>query len=55
MKFYLGTLLRTIARETASQIALRNCSGKVREEPGYIIVFAEKTKQKNTNPPQNPM
>ena len=41
--FYSGTLLRTIAWETASQIALRNCPKEVREEPGYIGVFAEKT------------
>ena len=29
----------TIAWEAASQIALRNCSKEVREEPGYIGVF----------------
>ena len=40
--FYLGTLLRTIAQETESQIALRICSKEVREESGYIEVFAEK-------------
>ena len=33
--FYLGSLLRTIVWETAVQIALRNCSEEVREEPGY--------------------
>ena len=33
--FCLGSLLRTIAWETAFQIALRNCSKEVREEPGY--------------------
>ena len=33
-----------IAQDTASQIALRNCSKEVREQPGYIRVFAE-TKQ----------
>ena len=41
VKFYLGNLLRTIAWETASQIALRNCFEEVREEPGYIGFFAE--------------
>ena len=39
---YSGTLLRTIAWETASQIALRDCSEEEREEPGYTGVFAEK-------------
>ena len=35
----------TIAWEAASQIALRNCSKEVREEPRYIGIFAEnKTK-----------
>ena len=47
-KFYLGTLLRTTAGRTASQIALRSCPGKVREEPGYIVVFAAKTKTTTT-------
>ena len=28
--FYLGTLLRTIAWETASQIALQDCSKEVK-------------------------
>ena len=35
--FYSGTLLRTIARETASQIALRSCSKEVWEEPGAFV------------------
>ena len=43
--FYSGTLLRTIAQETASQIALRDCPKEVRGEPGYIGVFAETNKQ----------
>ena len=34
--FYSGTLLKTIAWDTASQIALRICSKEVREEPEYI-------------------
>ena len=42
--FYLVALLRTIAWDTASQTALRNCSKEVREEPGYIGVFAGKKK-----------
>ena len=42
--FYSGTLLRTTAWETASQIALRNCSKEVREKPGYIEVFTGKKK-----------
>lgn len=29
-----GTSLRTLAQETGSRIALRNCSEEVREEPG---------------------
>ena len=36
----------TIAWEAASQIALRNCSKEVREEPGYIGVFAKKKNKK---------
>ena len=40
--YYSGILLRTIAWETASQIALRNRSKEVRDESGYIGVFAEK-------------
>ena len=44
--FYLGTLLRTIAQESATQIALRNCSKEAREE--YIEVFTwNKQKQKH--------
>ena len=42
--------------ETASQIALRNCCKEVREEPGYIGVFAKKKKQKKKpkkQPPKN--
>ena len=39
--FYSGLLLRTIVWESASQIALRNCSNKIGEEPGYS--FSEKT------------
>ena len=52
--------MRPSARETASQVFLRDFSEKVRgkkrkkvrEEPGYIGVFAKqtnKTKTKNTN------
>ena len=44
---YSGTLLRTTAQETAFQIALRNCSEEVREQPEYIEVFAEKTNKQN--------
>ena len=33
---FIGTLLRTIAQETASQIALRNGSKKAGEKPEYI-------------------
>ena len=44
--FYLRTFLRTITGETAFQIALRNSSEQVREEPEYVWVFAEnKTEQ----------
>ena len=38
--FYSGTLLRTVGQ--IAQIALRNCSKEVREEPGYTGVFVEK-------------
>ena len=50
--FYLLDLLRTMAQGTASQIALRDCSEEVREEPGYIGVFA-KTKQNKQKTPQD--
>ena len=36
--------MRTEAWDTASQIALRDCSEDVRGEPGYIRVFAPKTR-----------
>lgn len=36
----------TIAWEAASQIALRNCSKEVREEPEYMGVYAEREKKK---------
>ena len=37
-----GDLLRTISPEIASQIALRKCSEEMREESGYIGMFATK-------------
>ena len=37
----MGALLRTIAKETTSQMALRSCSEEIREEPGNTGVFAE--------------
>ena len=40
--FYSGTLLRTIAQNTAFQIALRTVPKK--GDPGYIGIFAEKIK-----------
>lgn len=45
--FHLRNLLRTIAQESASWLALRNCSKEKREEPGYMGVFAEKQTNKN--------
>ena len=39
---YRGDFLKILTWLTASQIALRNCSEEVREEPGNIGVFAEK-------------
>ena len=41
--FYSVALLRIVALEIASLAALKGCSKKAREEPGYIGVFAEKT------------
>ena len=39
-------VLKTIAWETLSQLALRNCSKEVVEETGYIGIFVEnKTKE----------
>ena len=44
---YSVMLLRTIAQESASWLALRNCSKEKREEPGYMGVFCWKAdKQK---------
>ena len=37
VKFYLGTLLRIVAK-----VAPRNCSKEVREEPGYMSFCWEK-------------
>ena len=34
--------MRTIAWETASQIALRNCSKEIWEEPGYTVFSRKK-------------
>ena len=42
---YLADFLRTQAGEVASQIAVRNYSKEVREEPGYIGGFATKTSE----------
>ena len=42
--FYSVDFLRTPARKTASQIAPRDCSKKVGEEPEYIGVSATKTR-----------
>ena len=44
--FYAVNPLRTIAQETASQIARRNCSQEVREVLGYTGIFAEKQTNK---------
>ena len=40
--FNLPYILTTEARERISQIALRDCSDEVREEPLYIEVFGKK-------------
>ena len=47
MVLLLGDIIEDYSLETASQIALRNCFKEVREEPGYIAVFAggEKSSQ----------
>ena len=37
-------ILRTSSPEIASQIALRKCSEEMREESGYIGMFATKTR-----------
>ena len=43
VKFYLGQM-RSIAWETASQIALRNCSKKVRGEVGMYMILVKRTR-----------
>ena len=51
--FNLPYILTTEARERISQIALRDCSDEVREEPLYIEVFGkkkQKQKLKNRKP-----
>ena len=48
--FYLADILRTLAQKTDSQRTLRDCSEEVKEEPGYIGVFA---KNKQTNKQNN--
>ena len=40
----LSRLTRMKAQESASSIPLRDCSKEVREEPGYIDIFATKAK-----------
>ena len=45
--FYLRTLLRTVAWDPASQIALRDCSEEIREEPRYIETFWGEKKVKD--------
>ena len=42
--FYLVDETKDLSPDTASQIALRDCSEEVGEEPGYIGVFAAKTR-----------
>ena len=42
--FYLMNLLMTVAWESDSWIALRNCSLKVREEPEYVVFAGENKK-----------
>ena len=42
--FYSADIPRTEAQEMASQIALRDCSKEVKEEPGYTGVFTTKNK-----------
>lgn len=39
--FYSAVLLRTIAQDIASWIALGDCSEEVREQPGYIGVLSK--------------
>ena len=38
-------LLRTITWESAFQLALRNCSKEVKEEPGYSGIFTGRKKK----------
>lgn len=40
---YLADETEDLSQDTAFQIALRDSSNGVREEPGYIKVFATKT------------
>ena len=42
--FYLADFPRTQAWKAASQIVLRDCSKEIREEQGYIGVFAAETR-----------
>ena len=47
-KMHNLNLLRTLAWDTAFQIALRDNSKEVREEPGYIAVFLKNKQTKTT-------
>ena len=48
--FYLKTLLRTVAWDPASQIALRDCSEEIRKEPRYIEIFWKGLRGKGLKP-----
>ena len=42
--FYLADKTEDLSGDTAPQRALRDCSKEVREEPGYIRIFATKNR-----------
>ena len=46
-QFNSETLLKTIAQDTASHIALRNCSRVVRGEVSILIILAKGYRQSN--------
>ena len=47
--FYLEDKTEDLSLDTASQKTLRDCSKKIREDPGYIQVFAKRPDSQNIN------
>ena len=44
--FHLGDTMEDLSPEDSSQIALSDCLGRLREDPGYTEVLQKKKKKK---------